>query len=189
MLRSGLSVQALVMLALVVSGCGNHLPGYGAVDNLTTASIAPERQDDFSPNADLPGDGSLPPPPEAVSIGNDSGGVVAEYALQRARWEKAGTKVRFDGRCASACTMFLALPPENLCITRNAVFLFHTPTSPERSARVKARDYITSSYPDWVMAWIDDHGGLSRTMLRLDYRDASRHLPTCAEGGNAVSPT
>jgi len=179
----------LVALAFVVSGCSSYFPQHGAVDNLTTASITPERLDDFSPNADLPGDGSLPTPPEAVSIGNDTGGVVIEYALQRARWEEAGTKVRFDGRCASACTMFLALPPENLCITRNAVFLFHSPTAPERSARARAKDYLSSFYPDWVTAWIDKHGGLSRNMLRMDYRDASRYLPTCADETGAARPT
>jgi len=188
---------AIAVLAMTVCGCGGGLFSRGAGDNLTTGSIASLPQDDFVPNEDMRGGGGLVPPPPEVAIGNDTGGVVTEYALQRARWREAGTKVRFEGRCASACTLFLALPPEDLCVTTNAVFLFHAPTSPDRSARASAKAYLAYSYPDWVVAWIEDHGGLSANFLRMDYRFASRHLPTCAEGvkgertawdGNAASP-
>ncbi len=177
---------AIAFLAMAVSGCGGGLFPRG--EGATTGTIAPPRQDDFVPNADRDDGGGLPPPPPEVVIGNDTGGTVAEYALQRARWREAGTRVRFEGRCASACTMFLSLPAENLCVTRSAVFLFHTPTSPERAARASAETYLTYSYPDWVAAWIADHGGLSRNLLRMDYRFASRHLATCEDRKSATRP-
>ena len=57
---------------------------------------------------------------DAVEIGNDSGGYVAEYALRLYGMREARQRVRFVGLCDSACTLFLALPPEQTCITERA---------------------------------------------------------------------
>ena len=61
----------------------------------------------------------------AVEIGNDSGGYVAEYALRLYEMKEARQRVRFVGVCNSACTLFLALPAEQTCITESAYFRFH----------------------------------------------------------------
>ena len=63
----------------------------------------------------------------AVEIGNDSGGYVAEYALRLYEMKEARQRVRFVGVCDSACTLFLALPAEQTCITESAYFRFHSP--------------------------------------------------------------
>jgi hypothetical protein len=59
---------------------------------------------------------------EAVEIGNDSGGYVAEYALRLYEMREARQKVRFVGVCDSACTLFLALPAEQTCIHPRGLF-------------------------------------------------------------------
>ncbi|MGH7155753.1 MAG: hypothetical protein ACREF3_17640 [Acetobacteraceae bacterium] len=51
----------------------------------------------------------------AVEIGNDSGGLVADYALRLYEMKEVGRKVRFVGGCDSACTLFLALPADQTC--------------------------------------------------------------------------
>ena len=71
---------------------------------------------------------------DTVEIGNDSGGFVAEYAIRLYEMREARQKVRFVGVCDSACTLYLALPAEQTCITKGTYFRFHAPSAPSASA-------------------------------------------------------
>src|SRR5689334_14719095 len=70
---------------------------------------------------------------DAVEIGADSGGFVADYALRLYEMKEVGRKVRFVGGCDSACTLFLALPADQTCLAQGAYFRFHAPTAPSPS--------------------------------------------------------
>ena len=59
---------------------------------------------------------------ETVVVRDDFGGNVLQYQARRKQLAKADL-VRIEGRCDSACTMFITLP--NVCVGRGALFGFH----------------------------------------------------------------
>ncbi|MFN4140330.1 hypothetical protein [Aestuariivirga sp.] len=154
---------AIALLGLVLSGCADIDP-----EPLSAAPPAPQA-----------GAGDEPFPAKGVLVRNDRGGKIIEYALTRAKWKAAGTPVRFSGDCASACTLYLALPPEQVCLEPSARFKFHAPRAASAEAKVDAAAYLFENYPPWVQDWITARGGLRRNFLTMDYDYASRFLPSC----------
>jgi hypothetical protein len=116
---------------------------------------------------------------DAVEIGDDSGGLVADYALKLYEMKEVGRKVRFVGSCDSACTLFLALPADQTCVAEGAYFRFHAPTAPSASAAAAVRAYMMRKYPRWVRAWIAAQGGLSDRLATMGYAYARNFMPTC----------
>jgi hypothetical protein len=117
---------------------------------------------------------------DAVEIGNDSGGFVADYAIRLYEMRQARQTVRFVGVCDSACTLFLALPAEQTCITKGTYFRFHAPSAPSASAAMAVAAYMMRKYPQWVRAWIAAGGGLSDQLATMDYAYAQNFMRTCA---------
>ena len=115
----------------------------------------------------------------SVEITNDSGGFVAEYALRLYEMREAKQKVKFMGRCDSACTLYLALPTEQTCITEGAYFRFHAPSAPSASAAAAVRAYMMRKYPTWVRSWIVAHGGLSDQLSTMSYEYANKFMRSC----------
>lgn len=116
---------------------------------------------------------------DAVEIRNDSGGLVAEYALRLYEMTEARRKVKFVGGCDSACTLFLALPTEQTCIVEGTYFRFHAPSAPSASATAAVAAYMMRKYPKWVRAWIVEQGGLSDRLMTMSYGYASKFMRTC----------
>ena len=114
-----------------------------------------------------------------VNIYRDSGGKVIKYALRAKKLAKAQTKVRFAGRCDSACTLYLSIPKRNLCIKPGATFGFHKAYGSTPRGNRTATAYLMKKYPTWVKKWIRDNGGLQSGIKRMDYAYASKYLPTC----------
>lgn len=117
--------------------------------------------------------------PSAVTIRNDRGGQVINYALKMLRMKEAGRSVRFSGRCDSACTLYLALPRSKTCIAQGASFGFHLPYGASSRGNQIAARYLLSSYPGWVKSWIRSKGGLNGRIKTMSYAYASQYLPTC----------
>lgn len=115
-----------------------------------------------------------------TNIGNNSGGHVINYALQTLKWKKSGRKIRFSGRCASACTLYLGLPAENMCISPGASFHFHAPYGASARGNRIARSYMLRTYPGWVRAWLNRNGGLNSRLVAMNYSYASRFIKSCA---------
>jgi hypothetical protein len=116
---------------------------------------------------------------DAVEIGDDTGGYVAEYALRFYTMKDARQRVRFAGGCDSACTLFLALPAEQTCITENAYFRFHAPSAPSASAVAAVSAYMMRKYPRWVRTWLVSQGGLSDRLATMSYQYAQNFMRTC----------
>jgi hypothetical protein len=114
-----------------------------------------------------------------ISISNNSGGYIVEYALRMASINRSGAKVRFTGRCASACTMFLGLPAHKMCIAPGASFRFHMPQAGSVRATHQAKRFLYRQYPGWVRSWIASRGGLSRSLITMDYSYASKFIRAC----------
>jgi hypothetical protein len=121
------------------------------------------------------------PPQEVVTIANERGGYVVDYAARMMKLQETNTPVRFVGRCDSACTLYLALSQDQTCIAHGASFSFHAPSASSRYAQHAAETYMLKTYPEWVTAWIDAQGGLSRKIVTMDYSYASQYLRPCEE--------
>lgn len=114
-----------------------------------------------------------------VSIANNSGGVIAEYAMNAASYRDAGTLVKFTGRCDSACTLFLSLPTNQTCVSKGAYFRFHSPFGVAARQQRMAQSYLMRKYPGWVRQWIGYNNGLTHQLITMDYSYASKFMRSC----------
>lgn len=125
----------------------------------------------------------IPPPddfPVAV-ITDDNGGRIIDYILRAAYYKEAKIQVEFAGRCDSSCTLYLSLPDEQLCITKDAFFRFHAPVDYWHRIDRGAVNLMMLKYPDWVQSWILSNNGLTRHLIEMDYSYAQQFMKTCAE--------
>jgi hypothetical protein len=114
-----------------------------------------------------------------VSISNNSGGNIAAFALDVADHRSAGTLVKFNGRCDSACTLYLGLPSRQTCINQGAFFRFHSPHSASARSVQIAHAYMMRKYPGWVRSWINRNNGLTSSLITMNYSYASKFIRTC----------
>lgn len=119
------------------------------------------------------------PRPGQVTIAGDRGGQVIQYALRAKKMEKEGRQVRFAGRCASACTLYLSMSRDLTCVTPGASFGFHLPYGASPRGNRIATEYLMRSYPGWVRNWIRANGGLTHHIKTMDYSYASKYLQSC----------
>jgi hypothetical protein len=115
-----------------------------------------------------------------VTVSNNAGGHVIHYARQVLVWKKVGAQVRFSGRCASACTLYLSLNPRNMCIAPGASFHFHAPYGAGSRGNSGAKSFMMRSYPSWVRSWINKRGGLTSRLIAMDYGYARRFVRECS---------
>ena len=120
----------------------------------------------------------------SISISGDRGGYVVVYALRMLKLKQSGRQVQFRGSCNSACTLYLALPPRQVCVAPQTSFNFHLPYGASASGNMAAASYMLRSYPSWVRSWIRSKGGLSGRMISMNYTHASKFLPTCKVATN-----
>ncbi|MCO5062830.1 MAG: hypothetical protein M9924_00285 [Rhizobiaceae bacterium] len=112
-------------------------------------------------------------------VRNDSGGYVVAYAMRVAELKRNERKLRFAGRCDSACTMYLGLPRNRVCVEPGAYFRFHRPTARSSATVAAATEFLMRSYPGWVREWIAANGGLTSTLKTMKYDHTRKYLPTC----------
>lgn len=115
----------------------------------------------------------------SIVIQHDRGGDVVKYARQVSRARLGKAHVSFKGQCQSACTMFLALPTHQTCITPGASFSFHRAYGSTNEMNAWGTQYMFKSYPAWVVQWIEHHGGLKSQFIHMNYNYASKFIPTC----------
>ena len=120
----------------------------------------------------------------SINISGDRGGYLMVYALRMMKLEQSKTPVQFTGSCDSACTLYLALPRNQVCISSGATFNFHLPYGATPSGNRMAASYMLNSYPAWVRSWIRGRGGLTSQLISMDYAQASRFMPTCKVASN-----
>ncbi|WP_421703039.1 hypothetical protein [Aliiroseovarius sp.] len=117
--------------------------------------------------------------PALMVVHSDNGGHVVDYARTVSKVRSQGTKVRITGRCDSACTLYLALPTDQTCISPGASFGFHRAYGASQSANAWGTDYLVRHYPAWVHQWINSHGGVSSDIKRMSFSYASRFMNVC----------
>lgn len=119
--------------------------------------------------------------PLAVLVGGDSGGNIAQYIIRTEEYRIAQTQVSFAGRCDSACTLYLNLAPEQICMQRDAYFRFHAPIANSERVEKMAMAIMMERYPDWVKDWIFLQGGLTHHLMTMDYAYARQFVRPCSE--------
>ena len=116
---------------------------------------------------------------QAKTIIDDRGGYLLVYATEVYHLRLSGEPVQVIGDCYSACTLFLSLPPKQLCITRAATFNFHKPYGGNKADTDLSIRLMREDYPRWVVNWIDNNGGLTNELLTMDYSYAKRFIKSC----------
>lgn len=87
-------------------------------------------------------------------IRNDPGGLLTEFVDNFRALRDSGDQVVIDGYCYSACTLVTRLvPPSRVCVTKNAVFGFHSAFEVIDNRDVytrKGTEYMWNMYPPKV---------------------------------------
>jgi hypothetical protein len=132
-----------------------------------------------SVGAGIDGKAFAPSTRNELVVRNDSGGYVVAYAMKVAKISHSDTRIRFAGRCDSACTMYLGLHRSKVCVEPGAYFRFHKPAARSAATVSAATRLLMRKYPTWVRQWIADNGGLTGTLKTMNFEYASRYLPVC----------
>lgn len=115
----------------------------------------------------------------ARTITEDNGGWIIAYWEQVQAAAHVKEKIRFDGPCRSACTLFLTLPRKQVCATPRVEFWFHKPWGGTPADNRQNEQFMLAHYPSWVRDWILDHGGLTADGMVMDSDVILKHLRKC----------
>jgi hypothetical protein len=116
-----------------------------------------------------------------IRISSNSGGRIGDFMMRLHQYKSQGSLVQFAGNCDSACTLLLALPRSNTCLTSGAVFRFHAPSAGSARMSLSAKRYMMAQYPGWVRSWIANNNGLTAKLISMDYSYASKFMRSCNE--------
>ncbi len=125
-----------------------------------------------------------------VIIHDDHGGIIEQYQAREQAWEYAGKRIIIDGRCASACTLYLHSP--YTCATSRASFWFHAARDAVAyRGRViigpidrSESNMMIGYYPPRIAGWVQQHGGLGPHLIVLRGREMRGLVPQCRNGGD-----
>lgn len=89
----------------------------------------------------------------------DGGGMIGTYIDKYVALRKAKGFVVVDGMCISACTLMIPiLTREQVCVTPNARFAFHSATNQHGQYHAEATRLIWNWYPAWLRALLREKG-------------------------------
>jgi hypothetical protein len=91
----------------------------------------------------------LPP----IVVKADRGGYLHIYERRMQEFFRSGRRVKIDGLCASACTMYLALGSQ-VCVTPKAQLWFHTARKASGEINHDWNRHMLSIYPVKVRAFL-----------------------------------
>ena len=97
---------------------------------------------------------------EGNNLGYGRGGSFGDYDGTVNQFNTSGEKFRIRGRCASACTLFLAI--KNVCIEPSARLMFHAGNSGAgKSLSPLATAHMMSAYNSQLRSYLDAGGYMS----------------------------
>ncbi len=85
-------------------------------------------------------------PPAVIVIEQDMGGSVGDYIFALMQTRKNGSRVELRGPCASACTIWTAMPKDKLCVGPQAGLGFHK-TNPAMGDQQASDGVVKAYYP------------------------------------------
>lgn len=125
---------------------------------------------------------------EVVVIHEGEGGMIDEHLTILDDIVEQHRKIIIDGKCYSACTLFLWLPPENVCWTKHAKFYFHSASDGKDNIDESSRKWdawMLDRYAAPVAAWIgrvDAYRTTNFTQLPRDILEAAYGNKRCING-------
>lgn len=112
-----------------------------------------------------------------IRIRDDAGGVLSVYAERIEAARASRERVIIDGRCASACTLYLTLPSSQICATPRGLFIFHAATDAQFGLPDwRANDALMRAWPPHVQIAIGRRGGLWLNPVTISAREL---VPAC----------
>ena len=118
-----------------------------------------------------------------VRITYDEGGSITAYVARYNFIRDSGESVVIDGVCLSACTLVVGIvPPERVCVTRNAFLGFHAARRSFQGIQFvsdSATTDLMSHYPPKLRSWLNRRGGLGEDLVFLDERSMSSMIKRC----------
>lgn len=86
------------------------------------------------------------------------GGYFSRYDPIVARFNRSGELFRIEGRCQSACTLFLGI--RNVCIERRASLGFHGGHGGKGEISVSSTRHMRAAYNERLRRYLDEHYGM-----------------------------
>jgi hypothetical protein len=97
-----------------------------------------------------------------MRIDNDGGGNVLQRQLEIKELGLAGVSVKVTGRCMSACTLVVVLPPKQLCFGPKAILGFHQATIDGKPDPRVTQYLLDRYYPENIRIWVVSRGGVDQ---------------------------
>ena len=88
------------------------------------------------------------------------GGYFTRYDPIVARFNRSGELFRIEGRCQSACTLFLGI--RNVCIAGSASLGFHGGRGGKGEISVSSTAHMRAAYNAPLRRYLDEHHGMER---------------------------
>lgn len=105
-------------------------------------------------------------------IDNDDGGDVDTFIMWYERVRASGVPVRVRGLCASACTIVVSLPREQVCIEMTASLGFHLFAVRGDFDPNATQAYIRRYYPIELQAWLKGQPALTPVVVYMSATEA-----------------
>jgi hypothetical protein len=102
-----------------------------------------------------------------TSAGYGMGGQFTRFDPVVSEHNQSGELFRIEGRCQSACTLFLGI--RNVCIDRNATLLFHAGHDRNKNITTSSTGHLLSAYN----ASLRDYVTSNHYMDRLEFHSIS----------------
>lgn len=135
-------LSALAGLLLLVLGAG-QAAAFFTLDGHERWYYGRSDMMPFAPNVD-----------GAIVIGSSPGGRVGQTLLHIDFLRGAGTQVRIEGECMSACTLVLSLPPCQRSYSSRSVWMFHAARTSEGRIDHLVTAVMLERYPARVREFI-----------------------------------
>jgi len=109
----------------------------------------------------------------------DNGGNISDHWKWWEYIRTSNLRVRIDGDCISACTMFLnIIPLDRVCLTERAALGIHLASS-DGGPDVELSEHMQRIfYPDWVNKWLKDRV-MTEDITFMYPKDIVPHIKMC----------
>ena len=113
---------------------------------------------------------SIPALAVGSSLPYSRGGLVTLFEPIVQQYNQSGEQFRIEGRCQSACTMFLGI--RNVCVVRSAVLAFHAAHDRHGNIRPTNTAIMMNTYNAKLRAYLVAHHSLETvTFTTISGRD------------------
>lgn len=115
---------------------------------------------------------------DVCHIHRNLGGTIQDFTEQAHQVVRTKKPVIVDGLCLSACTIFVDIARDNVCLTEKALLAYHQAFIP------KTREVFDIEYETpGLNEYIKDHGGLPNpytgNFLTLNFNQAKQFYKPC----------